>query len=591
MSRVVVSALIALSGIAIFSSCSSNGGTTPTASSPSRPAQGSRLSQLPLRPAANPAATTHPIAPASPLQGDHPGARLSSTSSALSFASMVGKTITVADVDRFIDSSVTGQDRKIAEQLMWSMPNNMRGDFVYIRKDGSILSNRPAIAQSVVSENITLPTEASRHAMSLTPSQGSDVGTGPYIRERSTSGLTSLMATVTVPCNDIAMFPATSSGKPDTGFTYSGATAGDGSGVDAGLQYNPDGSIQPFISYSGGALWTNQSQHYYCNSTTVGNTGTIGILYGSMTNGTQLFLAVGLPENPPPQTSTWGNNTTTYWDDSAWVYFDTPSSAWDSPGTDSVGQPTVCSSCVVKRVTSIGQSGGENFFDGSCFGGGPPCGGSVSAGVHWGSVEMGQIIQPCPENVGTQSTTCTIQAYQDGRWFGDLLYYSGSNSNALEYTDEETTYASEGWNLGDPTVTFSPNATETYTCSFNNLEQIGKCGVSSYSDWSYTTPSNTQVSSTHPISINLSSMANNGSCGDGLSYTVSLVNPSGTTVYTSTAQTASGFSTSYSASAATGSWKWNVHANNQSGACAGNIYSAGTYNDTATGRGDATFTT
>jgi hypothetical protein len=171
------------------------------------------------------------------------------------------------------------------------------------------------------------------------------------------------------------------------------------------------------------------------------------------------------------------------------------------------------------------------------------------------------------------------------------LYYSGLNSNALQYGPEETTYASEGWNLGDPTVTFSADATTNYTCSFNDVEQTGKCGVSSYSDWSYSTPSDTQVDGTHPISISLTSMSNNGSCGDGLSYIVSLVNPSGTTVYASSPQISSGFNTSYSASAATGSWKWVVHANNQSGACAGNIFSAGSYDDTATGTGDTTFAT
>lgn len=102
---------------------------------------------------------------------------------------------------------------------------------------------------------------------------------------------------------------------------------------------------------------------------------------------------------------------------------------------------------------------------------------------------------------------------------------------------------------------------------------------------------NTKVSSMQPISIQLTSMSNQGSCGDPLSYTLSLINPSGATVYSSGAQTGSTFSTAYSASAASGSWKWVVHANNQSATCSGNIFSGGTYDDTATGSGSIKYFT
>jgi hypothetical protein len=85
-------------------------------------------------------------------------------------------------------------------------------------------------------------------------------------------------------------------------------------------------------------------------------------------------------------------------------------------------------------------------------------------------------------------------------------------------------------------------------------------------------------------------MHNGGSCGDNhLSYTVSLVNPSGTTVYTSGTLTSGDFSKDYNSSAANGSWKWIVHENNQSGLCGGAINGAGTYNDTASGSGDITY--
>lgn len=403
---------------------------------------------------ADPAATSSPIPVRPPFKGDGPGARLSSSHDPSSFASLVGKAIGVSDVDRFIDPSVTGADRKLAEQLMWSMPLDKRGDFVYIRKDGTILSNRPEFARGVAHENYTLPADlapASRKTDSLVPSPGADIGTGPYFREQSQNGLTALLATVTLECDDEAL-AVDKYGFADNGFAYSGGSGYNGSSVDAGLQYNPDGGIQPFISYTAGAQWTNQSQHYYCNSTTTGNYGTIGIFFGEMPSGNMMFLATGLPENPPSQSSAWPS--TTNWDDSAWVYFDTPGD-WYEPGTDAVGQPTVCYGCTVKRITSIGQKGGEDFWDNSCFGG---CGlAPYYAGVHWGSVKMGQIINPCPVQPGASSTTCTIQGYDDGRWFGSLVDFAGNNSTALQYTDEETTYASEGINLDPPAATPTPS--------------------------------------------------------------------------------------------------------------------------------------
>ncbi len=322
---------------------------------------------------------------------------------------------------------------------MRSMPRNMRGDFVYIG-NGTIFSNRPAIAKSVVSESFNLSGEpvAGRTKMDLTPGQGQDIGTGPYFREQSSSGLTAF--TVTLPCGAEAL-AIDGAGFPDDGFAYSGGTGADGDSVDAGLQYNPDGGIQPFISVTNGAQWTNQSQHYYCNSQAPGNTGTIGVFFGEIIPNL-LFLATGLPENPPPQQSPWPPGQTN-WDDGAWVYFPPPGQ-WQPGGTDSVGEQTPCVACTVKRITSIGQKGGEYFYDGSCFGGCP----QPYASVHWGSVEMGQIVPPCPVKVGAPATQCSISAYQDGRWFGSLVDFSG-NPNSMEYSGENATYASEGINL-DP---------------------------------------------------------------------------------------------------------------------------------------------
>lgn len=172
---------------------------------------------------------------------------------------------------------------------------------------------------------------------------------------------------------------------------------------------------------------------------------------------------------------------------------------------------------------------------------------------------------------------------------GSCFQDDGTGIGAVYNFQWTSTYYS--WRTTDPTASISPDASATYTCSYDDIKLVGKCSQSSSSDWTYATPSNTQVDSTHQIAIQLNAMSNNGSCGDGLSYTVSLLNPSGTTVYTSATETTAGFFTSYSGSAATGSWKWVVHANNQAGACGGNISSAGTYNDTATGSGSVSFST
>lgn len=147
---------------------------------------------------------------------------------------------------------------------------------------------------------------------------------------------------------------------------------------------------------------------------------------------------------------------------------------------------------------------------------------------------------------------------------------------------------SYAWRVTDPSVTVSPSASANYACSYDDVELRGKCGLPTYSDWTYTTPSNTQVDSTHQIAIQLTGMSNSGSCGDGLSYTVSLINPSGTTVYSSSV-TSSNFYKDYNTSAAAGSWKWTVHANNQNAACGSNINTAGTYDDEASGSGSITY--
>lgn len=476
---------------------------------------------------------------------------------------------------------------------MAGMPQNFRGDFVYVRDDGTILSNRPQFAAAMVKEPLavslarptalwqsgtqttrTYPaTQNSRHTMSAYPPTLNS-GSGPYVRQYSVLGVTAFYGYVNVGCND-SRFYYNQYGYLDVGYLYSGGWGESFSVIDAGYQYNSDTSIQPFIAtnYSANAQWTNQSQHYACGRTLM-------MEYGAApTPSQQMFLGVGISSLNPTGATPPPNDTAI---DAAYVFWNKPSDFYDS-GADQTGLSTVCRNCITKRMSSVGQKGGDDTFDGTCFGG---CLGAGDKEIAWSQMEMGQFTS-CTNNPPTY-VGCHMNYQSNNTWYGGTeTQYAGNGNDISAY--EYTNSASEGFYMVDPTVTFSPVATATYTCTFDAVKGTSKCNLSGYGDWSYTTPSNTQVDSTHQISIHLNSMTNNGSCGDGLSYTVSLVNPSGTTVYNSGVQSSASFSTSYSASAATGPWKWVVHAGNQSIACSANVYSSGTYDDTATGNGSATY--
>src|SRR5471030_1724714 len=64
---------------------------------------------------------------------------------AQSFAGVVATNLTDAQIDSFIDASIQGADRVLSRKLLRLMPVGMRGDFVYIRANGTAFSNQPAI--------------------------------------------------------------------------------------------------------------------------------------------------------------------------------------------------------------------------------------------------------------------------------------------------------------------------------------------------------------------------------------------------------------------------------------------------------------
>jgi len=381
--------------------------------------------------------------------------RLSSSSSSLSFASLVGKDILDKDIERFIDPQITGSDRVLALKLMRIMPKNQRGDFVYIRPDGSVLSNRLAISALLQAQRVQIP-QPSVASRTIQPRDlyppAPFTGTGPYVEQYSVMGVTAFLGYVVAPClgADATFF------NKDGGYLYTGTqlytgVQGTGSTIDAGLQYNPgDGSIQPFLRGNAtGQQWYNITQHYNCSN------GTLGIQYGFVPNNLLMFLATGVPVPPPPAGPLSGNSSIT-WIDAAWVYFNEPYD-FNQPGTDATGAQTPCSQCITKRITSIAQEllNGQlvdNPYDGSCFGG---CKGLYDASIEWSTIEMGQLTQCSPF-----SQSCTITFLTSGGWNGGLQNWDAGNLTGIHIGGgSETAFtAFEGIAMVvDPTPTPRPS--------------------------------------------------------------------------------------------------------------------------------------
>lgn len=133
----------------------------------------------------------------------------------------------------------------------------------------------------------------------------------------------------------------------------------------------------------------------------------------------------------------------------------------------------------------------------------------------------------------------------------------------------------------------APSASTTYSCTWDDITQRGSCSQGTQTAWTYTAPAGTTVSTSSPIGLSLSGMSNGGSCSDSLEYTVELINPSGTEVWSGDFTSAT-MSTSYNASSATGAWKWEVLADDQSQSCGSSISGTGSYDDSASGTGTAT---
>jgi hypothetical protein len=224
-------------------------------------------------------------------------------------------------------------------------------------------------------------------------------------------------------------------GRLDNADMYFGGfgNQGNGTGIDAGLQVNNDGSVQPFLNVSafGGyqPIQYNGSQHYLCNNA-------IGIMYGGIASSGLMFLATGYPNYSPytyqlpPGSATW-----TY---AAWTFFNPPND-FRVPGNDANGLPSLCATCITKRMTSIAQTGVNFYNSHECYG---MCNGNPLS-ARWDQVVMGELIQPCQN---TNGFICTIEYWASNSWLGGYQTYP--DQYAVQTNDPNPNQGYEGIDLG-----------------------------------------------------------------------------------------------------------------------------------------------
>jgi hypothetical protein len=368
------------------------------------------------------------------------------SSSTPSFSDAIGQKLTAAQLDAYIDPSVTGSDRVLARQLLGVMPPGIRGDFVYIKGDGTMMSNRPSVLKGAklnfrFGKPSSVATSDTRKTMAVVAPPAT-TNTGPYARQYSALGVNAAFGYATIDCNDDYLYESDNGpSASDYGDMYVGGMGepnGNGTGIDAGIQMSPLDSIQPFLNISaeGGyqALQYYPSTHYNC-----GGNG-VGMIYGSLPEPYFVgFFATGVPPYPaetysqPPATVVWSSP--------AWTFYLKAASFVD-PGTDSTGAPTDCQTCITKRMTSIAMATGASLYNSdACFG---ACNGYI--GERWDQVEMGQIVLPCQTAPPSgYPFVCTIQYQTNGSWLGGYQVYPDTNVvETNEYTPNE---ANEGIDL------------------------------------------------------------------------------------------------------------------------------------------------
>lgn len=354
-----------------------------------------------------------------------------------SFESARGKNLTDAQIDSYIDSSVTGSDRALAHRLMRLMPSAWRGDFVYITDSGRIWSNNPSLPHHVtpdysrnpfgtVTEARTAQThiDATRHALTQPTTCGpGPSNTGPYIRYVSRCSFVGAIGFVNLTCGTTGGLIMGVDGG-DKGFLYFEVAHGTGSLLEAGLQWNSDspdpntgaGGLQPYMRRTPGSnpAFTNGTYKYSCGQTIV-------MADGPVYNENLMYTFIANVSNYDPQ-SYWFGSKNIQFPNPTWEFY-TPNSDMKGSGTDDAGALSPCMTCSIARVTSIGQT--EEINDGSYFG----VTDSGTSAIEWQQVGFGNWLNGCEQGASFcyLAYSTNYQVYFDSS--AGIQTYSGNGGN------------------------------------------------------------------------------------------------------------------------------------------------------------------
>lgn len=385
------------------------------------------------------------------------------------FAAAQSKDLTDADLDTFIDKSVTGPDRILARKFMRMMPPGMRGDFVYIDSHDHLITNNPRLLPGIrithpnaqsFGRNLT-PSGRTLHKLSgyeyvspCSPPNAPDIKThGPYERQVSKCGFTAGITFLHLYCGHTQL--ASTSG----GYMYM-ELQGNGVGLPAkslseGGLFVPapgnDHSINPYVSVPGNnQQMVNGTARYDCNYD-------LGFESGATQDGRYIFTASGqLPSSCTPQAAFCSGNQFRY-DKQAWLFANAPS---DITGlsSDAAGVTTPCINCSISRVTGVAQGNNIDFYtaNGDRFGADPNGG----VWIHYMQTAFGEWESNCTPG----TNLCTFDySLIPTKYYGGYQYYPGTfNAASLINPSLAATYGP--WESWDG-INVTPGRTSDLTAS------------------------------------------------------------------------------------------------------------------------------
>jgi hypothetical protein len=352
------------------------------------------------------------------------------------FAAAPLRALTDAEIETYIDRSVTGADRVLAHRLMASMPPNRRGDFIYLSKSGHLVSNNPAWAAGAKITRGTLASSAgaksfrraSDYSDACSPPNPPSKAGGPYVRLVSTCGFAAGWGFVSVPAG------TSSFGAGEAGHLYFEIQAPhQGTTTEGGFEYYSDASIAPYgrstaAEYSGvnnGYLQlTNGTARYLAGNK-------LAIFHGLTDSGLKVFTNSGeLPAGLDPATE-WITSEQVALVNPGWLFFDAAGDM-NGAGTDPLGNFSPCTGCSVSKVTSIAQNGTISWnASGAYFG----VDSNGDNSIEWNQVAFGNWANDCEPG----TSLCTFMTSNNPySYYGGPQYYPDSSVSQADMA--ATTY-------------------------------------------------------------------------------------------------------------------------------------------------------